>query len=137
MRRLRNDLESRLGSDKKNSTRFITIFEHLSIVLFLGIQCLPECGEERLLVLVLSVIGTMVSTHLPACHSDLVTCHSANSLASIQVQTTQTLSLKYEEAHVISLVDNATNIIVSFLLQVREAPFCNMCLAFDPSCSPL
>ena len=53
----------------------------------------------------------------------LVPCHSANSLASIQVQTTQTLSLKYEEAHVISLVDNATNIIVSFLLQVREAPF--------------
>lgn len=74
------------------SARFITIFEHLSVVLFLGIQCLPECGEERLLVLVLSVIGTLV-------------------------QTTQTLSLKYEEAHVISLVDNATNIIVSFLLQ--------------------
>ena len=76
---------------------------------------------------------TVCTTHLPLCHSDLVTCHSANSLASFQVQTTQTLSLKYEEAHVISLVDNATNIIVSFLLQVREAPFCNMCLAFDPS----
>ena len=75
------------------SARFITIFEHLSVVLFLGLQCLPECGEERMLVLILSVIGTAV-------------------------QTTQTLSLKYEEAHVISLVDNATNIIVSFLLQV-------------------
>jgi len=74
------------------SARFITIFEHLSVVLFLGLQCLPECGEERMLVLILSVIGTAV-------------------------QTTQTLSLKYEEAHVISLVDNATNIIVSFLLQ--------------------
>lgn len=75
------------------SARFITIFEHLSVVLFLGLQCLPECGEERLLVLILSVIGTAV-------------------------QTTQTLSLKYEQANVISLVDNATNIIVSFLLQV-------------------
>ena len=74
--------------------------------------------------MVLSVIGTLVSAHLPLVTRplSLVTCHSANSLASIQVQTTQTLSLKYEEAHVISLVDNATNIIVSFLLQVREAP---------------
>jgi len=39
------------------------------------------------------------------------------SVIGTLVQTTQTLSLKYEEAHVISLVDNATNIIVSFLLQ--------------------
>ena len=42
--------------------RFITIFEHLSVVLFLGLQCLPECGEERMLVLILSVIGTAVQT---------------------------------------------------------------------------
>ena len=52
-------------------TRFITIFEHLSVVLFLGIQCLPECGEERLLVLVLSVIGTLVSLSLVPCHLSL------------------------------------------------------------------
>ena len=93
------------------SARFITIFEHLSVVLFLGLQCLPECGEERLLVLILSVIGTAV-------------------------QTTQTLSLKYEEAHVISLVDNATNIIVSFLLQVQNIKTAlNICYPFKtPQC---
>ena len=74
------------------SVRFITILEYLPFVLYLGLECVPACGEERLVLIFLAAIGTAV-------------------------QTTMTLSLKVEEANVIGLVDSTASIIVAFLFQ--------------------
>ena len=66
--------------------RFITIFEHLSVVLFLGLQCLPECGEERMLVLILSVIGTAVQTTQAIFFADiLIACKPPRQLFLVNI----------------------------------------------------
>ena len=74
------------------SLRFITIFEYLPIVLYMGTQCVPACGLERVQIVILSLI-------------------------SCAAQTCMILSLKFEEAHSIGLVDSAANIVISFIFQ--------------------
>ena len=74
------------------STRFVTILEFAPLVLSMGTQCVPACGLERLQILFLSCVGTAV-------------------------QALMILSLKFEEAHIIGLVDSAANIMVAFLFQ--------------------
>ena len=75
-----------------SSVRFINLPGYLPVVLLLGQECLPACGQERVEVLALMVFGFLA-------------------------QVLGILSLKVEEAHVVSLVDNAVNIIISFAFQ--------------------
>ena len=75
-----------------SSVRFINLPGYLPVVLLLGQQCLPACGQERVEVLALMTFGFLA-------------------------QVLGILSLKVEEAHVVSLVDNAVNIVTSFAFQ--------------------
>ena len=82
------------------SLRFFTLLEYLPVVLVLGTQCLPACGKERTDLLLLSIFASMT-------------------------QALNIISLKFEEAHTISLVSNATNIVVAFVFQAvffQEVP---------------
>ena len=65
----------------------------LGVVIVFGPVCLPECGYERLGILILALIGTI---------SGCLTIKA----------------LQLEEAHIISLVENAGSIVVSLLFQI-------------------
>jgi drug/metabolite transporter (DMT)-like permease len=75
-----------------SSSRFLCLLEYLPAVLLLGEQCLPACGAERVQVLLLAIIA------------------SAVQMLAIN-------AYKFEEAHVITLVDNAANIVTAFVFQ--------------------
>ena len=75
-----------------SSVRFINLPGYLPVVLLLSQQCLPACGQDRVEVLALMAFGFLA-------------------------QVLGILSLKVEEAHVVSLVDNAVNIVTSFVFQ--------------------
>ena len=74
------------------SVRFITICQFVPVVFYMGTQCVPACGLERIQIIFLSFVGT-------------------------SVQTFMILSLKFEEAHIIGLVDSAANIVIAFVFQ--------------------
>lgn len=74
------------------SSRIITVLEYAPMVLILGEQCIPACGEDRATIILLACIGVIV-------------------------QTMAILSYKYEEAHIITLIDNAANIVIAFSFQ--------------------
>lgn len=74
------------------SSRIITVLEYAPLVLILGEQCIPACGEDRATIILLACIGVIV-------------------------QTMAILSYKYEEAHIITLIDNAANIVIAFSFQ--------------------
>jgi len=75
------------------STRFFGTVEIAAVCAALGIFCLPECGMERFNVLVLAVIGC-------------------------GVQAAIIIALKIEEAHVVTVVDNATGIVMANIFQI-------------------
>ena len=75
------------------STRIFGMLEMFVVCFFLGLFCVPNCGSERWFILILA-------------------------LNALIVQIFCILALKFEEAHVIGLVDNAASIIISVLFQV-------------------
>merc|ERR1711892_1539599 len=75
------------------STRIFGIVEMFGVCLIMGVFCIPECGFERVSILVLAAIGLVV-------------------------QLLCILALKFEEAHVIGLVDSVFSIVVAVLFQI-------------------
>ena len=75
------------------STRLLNIVEVVAILSYRGLFCLPTCGLERLGILILAGLGCVQ-------------------------QVANILSLKLEEAHVVGLVQNSLDILVSFIFQV-------------------
>jgi len=81
-------------------SRIFNLIELVVALIATGTFCLPECGVDRLLIVILSVIGSV----------------SSGTLVS---------GLKYEKAGVIGLVDNAGHLIFSQVFQViifKEMP---------------
>jgi len=74
-------------------SRLFNLIELVVAFLVTGTLCLPECGMDRVLIVILSVIGSV----------------SSGTLVS---------GLKYEKAGVIGLVDNAGHLIFSQVFQV-------------------
>ena len=75
------------------STRIFSVIE-ISIALgVMGLYCLPGCGADRWRIVALAVLGNIT-------------------------QCFTILALKLEEAHIVSVTDNASGIIVSFLFQL-------------------
>ena len=82
------------------SSRMITVAVYLPILFAMGDACLPSCGLERYQIICLCVTAFLQQT--------LAIC-----------------SYKFEEAHTITLVDGASNIVSAFLFQALfflEAP---------------
>ena len=82
------------------SSRMITAVVYIPLAFAMGDMCLPECGLERYQILVLCISAFMQQT--------LAIC-----------------SYKFEEAHTITLIDGATNIVSAFIFQAlffMEAP---------------
>lgn len=93
-----------------SSARLVYMPAFLPVVALLGHLCMPAC-EDRLTVMVVNFTG-------------------------FAVQTGYILSYKVEEAHLVGLVDNAANIIVSFAFQAAffahpagalKVPYCTIC----------
>jgi len=74
-------------------SRLFNLIELVIAFLVTGTLCLPQCGMDRVLIVILSVIGSV----------------SSGTLVS---------GLKYEKAGVIGLVDNAGHLIFSQVFQV-------------------
>ena len=75
------------------SSRIVNILEVLAFCTYMQIFCLPQCGLERLGVLLLAVFG-------------------------FAQQILHIFSLKLEEAHLVGLVQNSLDILVSFIFQI-------------------
>ena len=75
------------------SSRIVNIVEVLVYCFYMNIFCLPQCGFERIGVLILAVFG-------------------------FAQQILHIFSLKIEEAHLVGLVQNSLDILVSFIFQI-------------------
>ena len=71
----------------------MNVMELATLCYYMDIFCLPNCGLERVGILVLAVIG-------------------------LSQQVLHILSLRLEEAHVVGLVQSSLDILVSFTFQV-------------------
>ena len=69
------------------SSKFVSTIQLVGICIYLGVYCLPACGLLRFNIIILSLIANITQVFYIIC-------------------------LQNEEAHIIGLSDNASNIIV-------------------------
>jgi drug/metabolite transporter (DMT)-like permease len=93
LRRLRHLHWAALAS----SNRIISILEYVPLVLYLGEQCFPACGYDRLKILAMGLMASVIQ---------MLNIHA----------------FKLEEAHIIGLVDISGNIVVAFIFQTLFFP---------------
>ena len=75
------------------SSKVVGTIQLVVICIYLGVYCLPECGLLRFNIIILSLIANIPQVFYIIC-------------------------LQNEEAHIIGLSDNASNIIVSQIFQI-------------------
>ena len=75
------------------TTRVFTIVELTILCAVLGLYCVPECGLDRWGIILVAISGNFT-------------------------QLCFIFGLKFEEAHIVGLTDNAASIIVSFMFQL-------------------
>ena len=75
------------------TTRMFTIVELTILCSVLGLYCIPDCGLDRWGIFIVAISGNIT-------------------------QMCFIFGLKFEEAHIVGLTDNASSIIVSFVFQL-------------------